>query len=42
MKLDLYTRLHLWLVAHRRWVFAALALIIALGPLISTRYMTRV
>jgi 1-acyl-sn-glycerol-3-phosphate acyltransferase len=37
MKLDLYTRLYLWLVAHRRWVLGLALLIAAIAIVISTR-----
>jgi 1-acyl-sn-glycerol-3-phosphate acyltransferase len=37
MKLDLYTRLYLWLVAHRRWVLGVTLLIAAIAIAISTR-----
>jgi 1-acyl-sn-glycerol-3-phosphate acyltransferase len=37
MKLDLYTRLHLWLVAHRRPVLCVTLLIAAIAIIISTR-----
>ena len=41
MKFDLYTRLYLWLVAHRKWVFLALALVTALGVWLSSRIELR-
>jgi 1-acyl-sn-glycerol-3-phosphate acyltransferase len=37
MKLDLYTRLYLWLVAHRRLVLGVTLLIVAVAIVISTR-----
>src|SRR5580693_180778 len=37
MKLDLYTRLYLWLVAHCRWVLGATLLIAAIAIVISMR-----
>ena len=37
MKLDLYTRFYLWLVAHRRWVLGVTLLIAAVSVVISLR-----
>lgn len=37
MKLDLYTRFYLWLVAHRRWVLGVTLLIAAVSVIISLR-----
>ena len=37
MKFDLYTRLHLWLVAHRRAVLAATLLVTVISIVISLR-----
>ena len=37
MKTDLYTRLYLWLVAHRRWVLVVTGLIAAVSIVISLR-----
>ncbi|MGH7989409.1 MAG: MMPL family transporter, partial [Limisphaerales bacterium] len=37
MKPDLYTRLYLWLIAHRRWVLGATLLIAAVAIAISAR-----
>ena len=41
MKFDLYTRLYLWLVAHRKWVFLGLALVTGLGVWLSSRIELR-
>jgi len=38
MKPDRYTRLYLWLVAHRRWVLSVMLLITASAIAISTRF----